>query len=271
MKINRRNFILKLVLGLAGLVVFDAFWFEKYIIDWNDFDISTHPENRLKVIQLSDLHLRPNKTFHRSMANRINLEKPDVLLLTGDAIERPNHLSTLDYFLNLMDHDILKIAILGNKEHSGKIDLQLLGKVYENHNGILLVNESHVLDLKNRKINILGVDDYVHGAPDFAKSVEGIDTSLETIVLNHCPVYREEIERLIPELKVNVNLILSGHTHGGQVTFFGRPFFTPYGSGKYVKGWYENETSKMYVSKGIGTTSLPIRFWARAEATIFYV
>lgn len=271
MKISRRNFILKLFLGITGLLVVDAFWFEKYIIDWNEFDLSAHPKNRLKLIQLSDLHLRPNKTFHRSMANRINLEKPDAILLTGDAIERSHHISTLDYFLNLIDHDILKIAILGNKEHSGRIDLQLLKKVYENHNGILLVNESYMLNLKNRKINILGVDDEVHGNPDFAKAAEGIDPTLQAIVLTHCPVYRDEIDRLIPELKVNVELILSGHTHGGQITFFGRPFMTPRGSGNYVKGWYENGISKMYVSKGIGTTMLPIRFWARAEATTFYV
>lgn len=66
-------------------------------------------------------------------------------------------------------------------------------------------------------------------------------------------------------------MILSGHTHGGQIVLFGNVFFTPLGSGSYVKGWYENEHSRMFVSKGIGTSALPIRFGARAEATIFYI
>jgi predicted MPP superfamily phosphohydrolase len=118
---------------------------------------------------------------------------------------------------------------------------------------------------------VVGLDDYVHGDPDYARATQNIDRSLPVIVLNHCPAYREEIDLLGRELDIRPTLILAGHTHGGQVTFFGRPFYTPYGSGDYIKGWYINEFSKMYVSKGVGTTVLPIRFGCRAEASIFYI
>ncbi len=66
-------------------------------------------------------------------------------------------------------------------------------------------------------------------------------------------------------------MVLSGHTHGGQITFFGLKIYTPGGSGNYLKGWYQLDTIKMYVSKGIGTTVLPLRFFARAEVAIFYI
>lgn len=271
MKLNRRNFILKLILAIVGLFVLDAFWFEKYIIDWNSFDISNRNDDKIKVIQLSDLHLRSIKSYHKSIAERINTEKPDAVLLTGDVITRHKHLPLLNSFLVLIDPKILKIAILGNKEYSGKVDLKLLQNTYEDHHGVLLINETHQLITQNRKINIISVDDYVWGKPDFEKSVQGIDQSLDAIILCHCPVYKEEIDRLLPKMNLKANLILSGHTHGGQIAFFGQPLFTPYGSGNYVKGWYENAVSKMFVSKGIGTTMLPIRFGARAEAAIFYI
>jgi predicted MPP superfamily phosphohydrolase len=256
---------------MMGLVLLDGFWFEKYIIDWEEFDVADGSSLKIKIIQISDLHLRAIRSFHVSIAKRINQEVPDVVLITGDAITRTKQLGLLQSFLELMDASILKIAILGNKENAGRVDLKLLKDCYEAHNGVLLINQSYELTVRNRKINFLGVDDYVWGTPDIVKAAEGIDTSFDSVILNHCPAYREEIDRLAPTIPLRSALILAGHTHGGQITFFGWPLYTPYGSGAYVKGWYSNAMSKMYVSKGIGTTVLPIRFGARAEATIFYI
>lgn len=64
---------------------------------------------------------------------------------------------------------------------------------------------------------------------------------------------------------LKIDLVLSGHTHGGQITFFGIVPFKPQGSGRYLKGWYKDTDPKMYISKGIGTSILPIRLGARAE------
>lgn len=270
MKLRRRHFIQTILLGIIGLFVIDAYWLEKYFIEWNIFDISEHDLQKIKAIQISDLHLQEIKSFHKSLAERINKEQPDIVFFTGDSITRASRLPLLNDFLGLMDRQIQKIAILGNKEYSGHIDLNFLRDTYKNNNCILLINESYVFQGKNREFNILGIDDYVCGYPEFTKAAENMDRSLPTIVLNHCPAYREEIEEVCKDLEIKP-LILAGHTHGGQITFFGIPLYTPRGSGNYVKGWYKNKTSEMYVSKGIGTTILPIRLGARAEATIFYI
>jgi predicted MPP superfamily phosphohydrolase len=66
-----------------------------------------------------------------------------------------------------------------------------------------------------------------------------------------------------------MNVILSGHTHGGQINLFGIIPFKPVGSGRYLKGWYHDKT--MFVSKGIGTSILPARFMARAEMALFHL
>jgi len=274
MKIGRRSFLIKLSLGITGLIglmVLDGFWFEKYIIDWTEFDISENKKNKVKIIQLSDLHIQELKSFHRTIASRINKEKPDVVVFTGDSVTRVSRLNVLEQLLRLIDPEILKIAILGNKEHDGKIPADKIHQLFKRYNGLLLVNEHYILKKNERSINIIGLDDFMTGKADFKKASEHIETSHDTIILNHCPGYREKIEAINSELGLAIKLILSGHTHGGQITFFGKELFKPDGSGRYLKGWYQNEATKMYVSKGIGTTIIPIRFCARAEATIFHV
>ncbi len=270
-KISRRKFLVRLVLGCMGLVFLDSFWFERYIIDWKEFDISGGSEDTLKTIHLSDLHISSIKSFHKSMAERINKERPDALFVTGDSVNSMSGVPVLDAFLALIDYDIPKFAIMGNVDYTGRVDSATLRKTYEKHNGKFLVNQNHKLRVKDRIVNIIGVDDYLCGYPDFSKASRDLDLSLDTIVLNHCPAYRDEIDTMNAKLGRKIKLILSGHTHGGQITFFGKAIFTPYGSGNYVKGWYKNKLSQLYVSKGIGTRGLPLRFGSRAEAIIFHV
>lgn len=271
---NRRNFILKIfsfISLIVGTVVLDAFWFERYIIQWNKFDISDRDTNKIKTIQLSDLHIDEIRSFHRSIAKRINKEQPDLLFITGDSVNRTSKLPVLDEFLKLIDPKIQKIAIMGNKEYERNVDIDLFKKTLEAYNGKLLINETLKIKLKDRTINIIGLDDYIGSNADYYTTAKNLDKTVETIVLNHCPAYRDDIERINRSLNINLKAILAGHTHGGQITFLGTPFITPRGSGRYVKGWYRSKETQMYVSKGVGTTVFPIRFWCRAEATIFYV
>ncbi|WP_158973445.1 metallophosphoesterase [Cellulophaga sp. L1A9] len=274
MHIKRRVFIKNLILGLLGVVGFiylDSFWIEKYIIDWNTHDLSDATKAKIKIIQLSDLHLKEIKYFHKTIAEKINTEKPDIIVFTGDTISRRNTYHILEQLLDLIDPNLLKIAILGNKEYDARVDLDTLKATFKKYNGIVLINEHYVFKKANRAINIVGIDDFLRGKPDFLKAIHNIDKKIETIVLNHCPAYTDVIDTLNIEENINIKLVLSGHTHGGQITFFGIPFYTPGGSGNYLRGWYKKTTTKMYVSKGIGTTVLPIRFFARAEASIFYM
>jgi hypothetical protein len=67
----------------------------------------------------------------------------------------------------------------------------------------------------------------------------------------------------------SVDLMLSGHTHGGQVQIFGCAPRVPRGSGRYREGWYEDAGPVMYVSRGVGTSVLPVRLGARPEVSFF--
>ncbi len=271
MNFTRRNFFLKLVLGLLGIVFTDAIWFERYIIQWTSFDLSEGEKERIKVIQLTDLHMKSLAYFHKSIAARINREQPDLLFFTGDSINNNRGLRVLEEFLKLIDQKIPKMAIMGNVEYSGRVKIPTLRKLFENYNGSLLINQNSKFFIKNRYLGIIGVDDFVGGIPDFIQASKNLDFSLEAIVLNHCPVYCNEIARISQQLQIRTKLILSGHTHGGQITILGKAFFKPVGSGDFLRGWYRVLDSKIFVSKGIGTRYLPLRLGSRAEATIFYV
>lgn len=261
--INRRKFIKGGILASIALVFLDSFWFEKYVIDWNYFDISKSLDDKIKIIQISDLHLDKLRYFHKSIARKINSIKPDLIFITGDSVDHTDKIELLNQFLKLIDHSILKYAITGNWEYWGNVNLQKLSDVYSKNNCQLLINKNKTVSIRNRKISIIGIDDFVGGDADFMKATNLLTPTATNIVLTHCPAHRDVIAQ--QKGKLNIDLVLSGHTHGGQVTFLGFVPFKPPGSGKYLKGWYQASEPKMYVSKGIGTSILPIRFGARAE------
>lgn len=239
------------------------FWFEKYVIDWNFYDISRARPDKIKVVQISDLHLDKLRAFHKSIARKINQKKPDLIFITGDSVDKTEKIDTLNQFLGLIDQSISKYAITGNWEYWGGVDLKRLREVYQQHNCRLLINQNHSISIRKRELSIIGIDDFVGGDADFPKAIKGIKPTDTNIVLSHCPEHRDVIG--IQKGDLNIDLILSGHTHGGQITFLGIVPFKPQGSGRYLKGWYEEAEPKMYISKGIGTSILPIRLGARAE------
>lgn len=105
--------------------------------------------------------------------------------------------------------------------------------------------------------------DYWHDIQDIGPTIDEAKESDYVILLSHNPDYAERIET------DRIDLVLSGHTHGGQVTFFG--LFAPYTnskySQKYIAGFAETDHATMYVTRGVGTTFLPVRFFARPEIT----
>ena len=86
--------------------------------------------------------------------------------------------------------------------------------------------------------------------------------SAHHLVLAHCPITRDALA--LPAGHA-ASLVLSGHTHGGQVAPFGIATILPRGCGRYVAGWYRDAGPPMYVSRGIGTSLLPVRIGATPE------
>ena len=266
-KISRRKFIW----GGTGLITaslgLNSFWYEKFFIEVNEFYMgkATASTRNIKIIQISDLHLRSIGPRHTGLAKLINRIKPELILFTGDVIDRNKYLNLLDEFLVLFDPGIQKTAILGNWECWRVQPLELL-KVYQKHQCELIVNHSFRYVFDDTSVSISGMDD-LEGNADFNMAMEFYEKTDYHVVMTHCPQHRDIIKGQMKDIPID--LVLSGHTHGGQVKLFGIAPFRPEGSGRYVSGWYREELPHMYVSRGIGTTGIPMRLGSRAEVTVF--
>ena len=274
MPISRRKFLLSSAAIAGAAFITDAWWFEKYFIETKEFFLgkANKESETIKFLQFSDLHLKQIKSHHRNLAKHINELKPNMIMITGDSIEQEKKLGLLSNFLAMIDHDIPKVAIIGNWEYFGLVNKQELRKVYADHNCDLLLNENKQYRFKNKTFSITGIDDYLSGNSDVETAMKNHQNSDYHLVLNHCPAYTKDIINHQKEQNRKVDYIFSGHTHGGQVNILGFVPFLPFGSGKYVRGWYQEnmDDPKMYVSKGIGTTFIPLRFGSRAEIALFH-
>ena len=272
MPITRRNFLWTSLAGIAGIILADSFLFERFFIETNEFYLgaATKSSKNISFVQVSDLHLHSISSALIHLAKKINKVQPDLILFTGDMLDEKNNLPLLIRFLNLIDKSIRKVAILGNWEHYAMIDINELNSVYKDNNCKLLINQSIRYMIDNKTVCITGVDDFIGGHADVNAATQDFQKSDYHIILSHCPQYRDYIPREMNK-SVPLDFVLSGHTHGGQVNILGYVPYLPEGSGRYLKGWYNTDGPKMYVSKGIGTTLLPVRLGARAEIAIFHL
>jgi predicted MPP superfamily phosphohydrolase len=269
MQMTRRKFITNGVLITGGAIFTDSFWVERYFIETNEFYFGTATKNtnNIKIVQISDLHLHAITYQLKQLAKQLNKLQPDLILITGDAIDKSKNKGLLDQFLQSIDHKIKKVAVLGNWEYQAKISFIELRNIYTANNCDLLINQTKQYSFKSKLISITGLDDFYRGNADFDTAIKDYQKSDYHVVLCHCPQYADNIAAQMKN-DVNVDFILAGHTHGGQLNFLGYVAYLPKGSGKYLKGWYNN-SPKLYVSKGVGTGVWPFRFGSRAEISIF--
>lgn len=268
-----------LAIGGLGAIFFDAFVLERYFFKVRHYHIGDELGRRaFKMVLLTDLHLRNRLELkYKRLAERIRSLQPDIVLISGDAIDQDGRPEALDVFLSLLDTDIPRVAIPGNHEHKNEATIDEICRIYQKHQVDLLVNKTKTYAVRDTNLMITGLDDSIEGQENFCEAVEGVENAKHHIVLIHSPLQQEKLLRQLrkvnrsrkKEQKLNVSYLFAGHNHGGQVTFFGLfPILLPKGSGHYINGWYNDKKPYLYVSKGFGTSTIPFRFGARAEMTV---
>jgi len=240
----------------------------------------------LVLAQVTDLHIHGIRHVHHAIAARLAQIRPHAILLTGDSVDDPADLPVLDRFLALLDPRTPKYAILGNWEHWARVDRGELAGVYARHGGRLLVNETVVHAHAGRRLGITGLDDMVGGAPELRGALTGAEPAHARLLLAHSPGYRDRLaDDAAPASAAGARVsggveaqaaefraMLSGHTHGGQVAFFGWAPMLPPGSAGYVRGWFRGGSKvPLYVSRGIGESVLPVRLGSVPELAIHTV
>jgi len=213
------------------------------------------------LMQLSDLHMRQLGSLETQLLDAVHASLPDLLLFTGDAFDTPQGLDVFAEFLAACPTQSMPLGILGNWEYRSGVARQRIATLYEQHGGRLLVNESLEVTTPHGSLVVTGLDDLVQGRPQ-QQAATRLSGRSPHLLLAHCPGQRDRLE---PQIRDGIDLILAGHTHGGQIAPFGMALVTPPGSGRYVRGWYREDGPAMYVSRGLGTSTLPIRLGVTPE------
>ncbi len=233
--------------------------------------------SHLRIAHLTDQHVGRITPFEVQMAavEMTNAENPDVVFLTGDFVCHSQlYLDQLTEVMRGFKGPVL--AVLGNHDHwSGADEVRC---ALERGGVEVLQNRNTLLTLRDQKLQVVGLDDAYTGHADRNEAVKGLRKDLPAIALSHIA---EEADGL---WRHGIPLVLSGHTHGGQVTVarLHELALGMIGGHKYVHGLYGSRDhanrrdhhqpeGAVYVGAGIGAAVLPFRIGERGkrEVTMF--
>lgn len=217
----------------------------------------------LRIVHLTDLHPNahvPLEYLVRCM-EAANACHPDLVLATGDYVTYgPGDLDVAAAALaRLATPRYGKFACLGNHDYyygHRETVRALRGAGFE-----ILVNASTLVPVRGSALRLVGLDDLWFGNLDLPRALSGTSARETRLVLLHNPDY---FERVAP---TGVDLVLSGHTHGGQIVlpFLGATILPSRFEGRFVSGWYASGRSRLFVNRGLGTGYVPARLGARPE------
>jgi len=269
---NRRAFLKKgldcvsvaTAVGLSGRAMYEA---THIVIEEVEVKLKNlkQPYN---IVQLSDVHIGGiiDQVSIKEMVEKTNALKPDLVVITGDLVDiaLKYAISALNE-LKALESTYGTYFIVGNHEYLHDLEEII---VTVNALGIkTLENESVYIGEEGKGFNLAGVYDHMgyrveHHEPDLEKALLNSDKNSPTILLAHQPLF-------IKEVKSGVDLVLSGHTHGGQLY----PFkvlvriVQPYLAGLYQ----HNDKTQIYVNRGTGFWGPPMRLGSSSEITYMRV
>lgn len=208
-------------------------------------------ERPLRLLQLSDVHLRGPAPWVGHLLDRVSERRPDLVLLTGDIVTRGWSEAVIRSFLDaLPDAPLGRFAVMGNWEHWADAPPARWSALLAEHGVRLLQDE--IVHLSG--LRLAGTDDLLAGVTDPVGLRARLPPGAPTVVLSHSPA-------ILPALAgPGVDLVLSGHAHGGQLRLPGLgALWVPRGTGAQVAGWYEERGTHQFVSRGVGWSIAPVR------------
>lgn len=276
----------------CGIVLFFVIWWgaliNRFCIDVKDVDVEIAglpaAFDGFRIAQISDLHVgtyQNDSTFLVRLVDEVNSLKPDIIVFTGDIVNR--HTSELEPFAHVLSdlHARYGVySILGNHDYGDYYDWPDSTARKENNDRLtelqkgmgwtLLKNESRTIAIDGDSLVIIGVENigdppfHIYGNLD--KAYPDVGDAATKILLSHNPAHW--VKAVSGHDDVNIALTLSGHTHAMQMSIFG---WSP-ASFRYRTwgGLYGDENNRhwLYVNIGTGTVGFPARIGAAPEITL---
>lgn len=224
-----------------------------------------------RVVLLTDIHRSFFFSEERvaALVDRINAMAPDLIVLGGDYVYGSRDYEASAFAeLARLQAPLGTFAVLGNHDYDhpggGRNDPAPAIDAARQEGIPVLDNTGVWIEKSGQRFRLAGVSDLQQGLPDGASAVAGAPASDLVLLVSHEPDFAESLQPGVADL------VLSGHTHGGQLTFFG--LWAPavgskYGQ-KYRTGMVTNAATTVIVSNGVGTIFPPLRFFARPQIVV---
>jgi predicted MPP superfamily phosphohydrolase len=218
-----------------------------------------------RIAQISDVHHSRLVSIEevRRVVELAQGTRADLIVLTGDyTTAYRRYIEPCAEALGGLRAPEGVWAVLGNHDHY--TDPQLTVRALERAHINVLNNANTVIRRGGERLQLAGIDDWSWNGTDWPRALYGLDQKFPTVLLSHQPRVLDVAEA------EKVSLILSGHTHGGQLRlpFIGAPARFGVEDFKYLRGLYEREGTQLYVSRGTGVIGLPLRFGVRPEIAV---
>ncbi len=275
--LTRRTFLVGSGALLAGLGLYSSLFARHEIsVLSRRIEIRNLPTAFLghRIVQVSDFHLEEftEPFFLERVVAHINHLDPDIVLLTGDFITRGSLNFLFEHHAAIRCAEILatircpqKFAVLGN--HDVAVSAPMVTAALQSQGLPVLHNRYETLLLRGDSLHISGTADPGTDLPDLNMAVPSAPRG-PVLLMSHAPDYADTV--ISHPRGPLVDLMLSGHSHGGQVRLplLGPLVLPPLGR-KYVEGLFRFDRMQLYVNRGIGTVGIPIRLNCPPEITLF--
>lgn len=217
----------------------------------------------LRIVHLSDFHYGPlvNPKHLERAVKAANDLRPDVIALTGDYISQDRmYAEPCAEVVGKLRARYGVYAVLGNHDHW--TDATLITDLFRAEGVRVLINEGTRMDLRGESFWLAGVDDTMVGLEDLSLALAGSSDDEFKLLLAHNPIILRRAAR------VSVDLVLSGHTHGGQVTWRSEKSRSGRPRRRMLRGLGRRGNTQIYVTRGLGTVVLPIRYGCPPEVSV---
>ena len=275
-KTTRRHFLRNATLGLTGAVVGAGGWAKWVEPDW--IEITDHivklPHlpaafDGFRLAQISDIHIEGGdmNTELPAICELVSAQKADAIVITGDYVTTPTAADPDALARGLAPLRALAgvFGIMGNHDYWSGPSTSLVEAILEPTPVRVLKNQIHVWEKNGARLHLAGFDDFWSGEHDFNGMAAQIPNGEAAIALGHEPDFAIEVAATR-----KFGLMLSGHSHGGQIALPGGiPLHVPQYANKFPRGWYDVNGMRLYTNRGLGTVGIPMRFCARPEISVF--
>ncbi|HUE83329.1 MAG TPA: metallophosphoesterase [Pyrinomonadaceae bacterium] len=216
-----------------------------------------------RIVHLSDIHHSPftNREQIERAVIAANSLQPDIIALTGDYISHDRqYAAPCAELLGRLRARFGVYAVLGNHDHW--TDAALITDLFRAEGITVLINEGMRFEHKGGTFWLAGVDDTMVGLEDLSLALAGAREEEMKLLLAHNPIILRRAAR------AGVDLVLSGHTHGGQVTLRSERSASGRPRRRLLRGLGRQGDTQIYVTRGLGTVVLPIRYGCPPEVSL---